>query len=214
MRAAVRLAADRCVLGVELVSVDTGGDDCVTVGGDARALAGIDRRIATGAGDDTFALLLEPPPGVDPVTDLVRRLTVTLSTGAGDDRVRVEHRAGGFFDVFFSADLGAGADLFAALILPPPAGSPAGPPGARTLRFDVAAGAGSDAVAVRNDTGRAYADVSFNADLGAGNDAWEASGFLHPSVAPGPGTDTARVIRNLLPFTDEYERVVLHDEDR
>jgi len=147
-----------------------------------------------GNGNDRFSALMQSTPddGRPPPTE-ARMVEIGVLAGEGDDTVEIDHSAGSFFDLLVEADLGHGNDRFSALMQSTPDDGLPGPEGMRTLMFDVLAGRGDDFVAARNLTDGSFFDVHFNADLGAGDDTFEAMGGIQPCIMPGEGFDTARV---------------------
>lgn len=205
------LIAEFHIQETEEVAVEArGGDDLLDVAWDAALMSGLETIVADlGEGDNTlsaeFLPVLQDPP--DP--DRVQMAAIELTSGRGNDAVTFTHSAGNWFDLTFTADLGTGDNMFNAVFAPPPDDSLPGPEGMRLLQFDVIAAKGEDFVAVRNQTGGEFFEVLFDADLGAGDDTFEAAGGIPPCVLPGLGFDTARVTRNLLSFVTEFELILI-----
>jgi hypothetical protein len=204
--------ADVQVQQTEEVMIEAGGgDDCVEVNWDAALMRGLSLIHAElGKGNDTFVANV-PPVLTEPPTREAQTARLELDTGPGDDQAAFSHSAGSWFDVFFTADMGPGADTVNAMLLPSPADSIPGPEGLRQLHFNVVTGGNDDFVALQNQTNGQFFNVFLEADLGGGNDTFEAVGGIAPCVHPGRGFDTARVTRNLLPFVSEFEKVEVLD---
>jgi hypothetical protein len=202
------VTADFHVQQTEEITVEAaGGDDRVEVNWDAALMSGLSLiRADLGRGNDMFVSNLLPVL-IEPPTHEVQTARFELDTGPGNDEVAFSHFAGRWFDVFFAADMGAGADTVNALLFPPPDDGISGPEGLRQLQFNVVAGANADFVGLHNQTNGEFFDVFLETDLGGGDDTLEAVGGINPCVHPGRGFDTARVTRNLLPFVSEFERV-------
>jgi hypothetical protein len=202
------VTADFQVQQTEEITLETGnGDDFVEVNWDAELMSGLSLIHADlGRGNDTFVsnllpILTEPP------THEVQIAQFDIDAGPGNNQVTFNHSAGSWFDVFFTVDTGLGTDTFNALLQPPPDDGIPGPEGLRQLQFNVVTGGSADFLGLQNQTNGEFFDVFLEADLGGGDDTFEAVGGIVPCVHPGRGFDTARVTRNLLPFVTEFERV-------
>jgi hypothetical protein len=202
------VTADVHVQQTEEIMVEAGdGDDRVEVNWDAALMSGLSLIHADlGKGNDTFLANLLPVL-TEPPTNEVLTARFEVLAGRGNDQVSFSHSAGSWFDVSFTADMGLGTDTVNALLSPPPDDSIPGPAGLRRLQFNVVAGGNDDFVGLQNQTNGQFFDVFLEADLGRGDDTFEALGGIAPCVHPGRGFDTARVTRNLLPFVSEFERV-------
>jgi hypothetical protein len=202
------VTADVHVQQTEEIMIDAvNGDDRVEVNWDAALMSGLSLiRADLGKGNDTFISHLLPVL-TEPPTREAQTARFELDGGSGNDQVSFSHSAGSWFDVSFTVDTGAGTDTVNALLSPPPDDSITGPEGMRELQFNVGAGGNDDFVALQNRTNGEFFDVFLEAELGGGNDTFEAVGGIVPCVHPARGFDTARVTRNLLPFVTEFERV-------
>jgi hypothetical protein len=203
-----QVTADIHAQQTEEIMLEAGdGHDRVEVNWDAALMSGLSLIHADlGQGNDTFVSNLLPVL-TEPPAHEVQTARFEVVAGRGNDQVTFSHFAGSWFDVFFTADMGPGADSVNALLSPPPDDSLPGPEGLRRLQFDLLAGNGGDLVALHNLTTGEFFDVFLEADLDGGNDTFEAVGGINPCTHPGRGFDTARVTRNLLPFVTEFERV-------
>jgi hypothetical protein len=183
------------------------GDDSIEVNWDTALMSGLSLIDADlGRGNDTFVSNLLPVL-TEPPTHEVQIAQFEIDAGPGDDQVAFSHSAGSWFDVFFTADMGAGVNTVNALLSPPPDDGIPGPEGLRQLQFNVVTGRNADFLGLQNQTNGEFFDVFLEADLGSSDDTFEAAGGINPCVHPGRGFDTARVTRNLLPFVTEFERI-------
>jgi hypothetical protein len=132
-----------------------------------------------------------------------------VEAGPGNDQVAFSHSVGSWFDVFFAADTGPGADAVNALLKPPPDDGILGPEGLRQLQFNVVTGGNDDFVGLENQTSGESFNVFLYAGLEGGNDTFEGrGGRIHDAnILPGRGFDTARVTPNFRPFVGDFERV-------
>jgi hypothetical protein len=96
------------------LGVNGGGEDQITFNHTAGSWFDVSFSADTGKGDDALSVLLGPPPDDSlPGPDGIRQLQFNLVAGKGDDFLTIQNQTQGeFFDVYLTAHLNSGDDLF------------------------------------------------------------------------------------------------------